>query len=55
MALECTEKTNDAETISFLESLGAVDVKVEYKETGWWFGRYDKERIRFEKKAEVVN
>ena len=48
MALECTEKTNEAEAIAFLQSLGAVDVKVDYKETGWWLGRYDQDKPRFE-------
>ena len=52
MALECTDKTNDAEAMSFLQSLGAKDVKVDYKEERWWLGRYDKESKVFEKKAE---
>jgi hypothetical protein len=43
MALECTDKTNEAETVAFLESLGAKEVKVDRKETGWWLGRYDRE------------
>jgi hypothetical protein len=32
-------------------------VQVTYKETGWWLGRYDKERMRFQRKeeSEVVN
>lgn len=50
MALECTEKTNEAEAIAFLQNLGAKDVKVDYRETEWWLGRYDKERKIFEKK-----
>lgn len=48
MVLECTDKTNEAEAIAFLQSIGATDVKVDYKETGWWLGRYDKEKPRFE-------
>ncbi len=43
MALEVTPKTNEAEAIAFLQSLGAKDVNVQVKETGWWLGRYDKE------------
>jgi hypothetical protein len=43
MALECTDKTNDAEVVSFLQNAGAMDVKVEQRETGWWIGRYDKD------------
>jgi hypothetical protein len=55
MALECTDKTNDAEAISFLQSIGATDVQVQYKETEWWLGRYDKDRKRFEKTEEAVH
>jgi hypothetical protein len=54
MALECTDKTNEAEAISFLQSLGAAEVQVQYKETEWWLGRYDKDRKRFEKKADAI-
>jgi hypothetical protein len=54
MALEATDKTNEAEAIAFLQSLGAKDVNVQAKETGWWLGRYDKDRKIFEKHAEVV-
>ena len=53
MALESTDKTNEAEAMAFLQSLGAQDVKVEYKETGWWLGRYDKDTMRFERKEEI--
>ena len=54
MVLECTNKTNEMEAKSFLSGLGAKDVEVQMKETGWWLGRYDKERKVFEKKAEAV-
>jgi hypothetical protein len=54
MALECTDKTNEAEAMNFLKSLGAVEVQVQYKETNWWLGRYDKDRKIFEKKPELV-
>jgi hypothetical protein len=54
MALECTDKTNDSELRNFLQSLGAKDVQVVYKETGWWLGRYDKERKFFEKREEAL-
>ena len=50
MVLECTDKTNESEVINFLQSIGAQDVQVQYKETGWWLGRYDKDTKRFEKK-----
>ena len=39
--------------ISFLQSIGAVDVQVQFKETGWWLGRYDKDTKRFERKEEA--
>ena len=44
MALECTDKTKETEAVSFLQSLGARDVKVDYKEERWWLGRYDKQQ-----------
>lgn len=52
MAFECTDKTNESEAVTFLQNLGAKDVKVDYKETEWWIGRYDKEVKIFEKKNE---
>src|SRR6188474_2317070 len=42
MALACTDKTNETEVISFLQSIGAKDVKVDHREDRWWLGRYDK-------------
>ncbi len=55
MVFECTDRTNETEAITFLKSLGAHDVKIEYKETGWWLGRYDKEtKLGERRKAEVV-
>jgi hypothetical protein len=51
MALECTDKTNEAEAVAFLMAAGAKDVKVDHKETGWWLGRYDKDRKPFENKG----
>ena len=50
MAFECTDKTNETEAVAFLQSLGAQDVKVDFKETHWWLGRYDKEVKIFENK-----
>jgi len=48
MAIECTDKTNEAEVTSFLQGLGAKDVTTQYKETGWWLGRYDKQQKLYE-------
>lgn len=55
MALECTDKTNETEVISFLQGLGAKDVKVQHKETGWWWGRYDRDTKAFEQKTEMAH
>ena len=55
MAVECTDKTNEQEAIAFLNSIGAKEVTVQYKETEWWLGRYDKERVRFTRKEEAVH
>lgn len=54
MALECTDQTNEAEVVAFLTSIGGQDVSVQYKETGWWLGRYDQDTKRFERKTEVA-
>src|SRR5688572_18905829 len=43
MAIECSEKTDDGEVSDFLRNIGAIEVTTQYKETGWWIGRYDKE------------
>ena len=55
MVIECTEKTNDSEVVSFFNNLGAVEVNVQHAVTGWWLGRYDKEQKLFNQKREVVN
>lgn len=49
MAIECTDETNEAEAKKFLESVGATEVTVMEKETGWWLGRYDHDTMRFQK------
>jgi len=54
MAIECTDKTNEQEAIAFLNSVGATEVSVQYRETGWWLGRYDQETVRYGKKIEAV-
>jgi len=55
MALECTSKTDEAEAVKFLQSVGGQDVQVQYKETGWWLGRYDKDTMRFQKKEQTAD
>lgn len=54
MAIELNERSNEAEIVSFLQKAGAQDVSVQLKETGWWLGRYDKERRLYENRPEVV-
>ena len=44
LVIECTPKTNDAEVLSFLGTLGAKDINLQDAETGWWIGRYDREQ-----------
>jgi hypothetical protein len=44
MVIECTEKTNETEVTSFLQNNGAIEINVQEAETGWWFGRYDKQQ-----------
>ena len=55
MALECTDKTNDQELVAFLNSVGAKDVSVQYRETGWWLGRYDQDTVKYGKKVEAAS
>jgi hypothetical protein len=44
MAIECTSKTNVEDLKGFVQSAGAIEVKEEWAETGWWLGTYDKEQ-----------
>lgn len=54
MAVECTDKTNEQEALAFLNSVGAKDVSIQYRETGWWLGRYDQDTVRYGKKVEAI-
>jgi len=55
MALECTDKTNETEAKAFLESTGAKEVTVMYKETEWWLGSYGNDKKMFEVKTETIS
>ena len=44
MAIECTGKTNIDDLKGFMQSAGAVEVEYQVAESGWWFGRYDREQ-----------
>ncbi len=52
MAIECNDKTSEAEVTQFLQSVGAQQVSTQYRETGWWLGRYDQETVLFDKQVE---
>jgi Protein of unknown function (DUF3341) len=54
MVIECTEKTNEAEVHAFLKSVGAFGINTQVAETGWWLGRYDKDRTPFETKGAAL-
>ena len=44
MAIECTDRTNVEDLQAFMRNAGAVEVNYQVAESGWWFGRYDKEQ-----------
>jgi hypothetical protein len=54
MVIESTDKTNAEDLKAFLASNGAVETDIQIAEEGWWFGRYDKEEMRFENKQIVA-
>ncbi len=54
MVIECTAKSNEEDIKSFLTNSGAIEVNVQNAETGWWLGRYDREKKPFEQKGTVL-
>jgi Protein of unknown function (DUF3341) len=50
MAIECNDKTNEGEVKAFLQNAGAMEINTQEAETGWWLGRYHKDKKKFEKK-----
>ncbi len=54
MAIECSDKTDENEVINFLQNVGGQNVRAQYKEMGWWIGRYDKQQKLYESKVEAV-
>lgn len=44
MAIELTERSNEEEIREYLAGTGAIEINTQEAETGWWFGRYDKEQ-----------
>ncbi|MGI8636147.1 MAG: DUF3341 domain-containing protein [Segetibacter sp.] len=54
MAIECTERTNIEDLKGFLQSAGAMEVSYQVAESGWWFGRYDKEPKLYAQENPVI-
>lgn len=44
MVIECTDKTNIEDLKGFMQKAGATEVNYQIAESGWWFGRYDKQQ-----------
>ncbi|MGZ5245461.1 MAG: DUF3341 domain-containing protein [Flavitalea sp.] len=51
MVLEATAKTDENAAMAFLQDAGGNEVHVQVAEDGWWLGRYDKDRKKFEKET----
>jgi hypothetical protein len=54
MVIECTAKTNEADVKAYLQSIGAIEVNVQEAETGWWLGRYDRDKKPFDHKETAL-
>ena len=48
MVIECTARNSQEDIAAFMGSIGAKNINVQHAETGWWIGRYDKDRKLFE-------
>ena len=44
MVIDCSAKNNESEVTDLMNSIGATEINVQYAETGWWIGRYDREQ-----------
>ncbi len=53
MAIECNDKTSESDVTAFLQSIGGAEVSTQYRETGWWIGRYDRDTVVFDKQVEA--
>src|SRR5437763_9543359 len=42
MVIEMTGNTTDIEILDYLKSTGAIETKIEYAESEWWYGRWDR-------------
>jgi hypothetical protein len=54
MVIECTEKSNEEQIKAFLQGVGAAGINIQVAETGWWLGRYDKDKTPFEHKGATL-
>jgi len=54
MVVECTEKSNEEEIKAYLQSVGAAGINTQVAETGWWLGRYDRDKTPFEHKGATL-
>ncbi|GAC1592815.1 MAG: DUF3341 domain-containing protein [Chitinophagaceae bacterium] len=48
MVIEPTAKTNETTVLEYLQTLGAVETNVQEAESGWWLGRYDRDKLPFQ-------
>jgi len=49
MVIELTGKNTEADVQAFMSSIGAKGINVQRAETGWWWGRYDKDKGPYDK------
>ncbi|KAA2244759.1 DUF3341 domain-containing protein [Chitinophaga agrisoli] len=55
MAIEVTGKSNAEEIKSFLASVGAQEINEQRAETGWWYGRFDKDDTLINERVTPLN
>jgi len=53
MAIECTDRTNVEDLKGFMQNAGAIEVDYQVAESGWWFGRYDKEQSLYAEQPSI--
>jgi len=49
MVIELTPKSNEADVQAFMNTIGAKGINTQKAETGWWWGRYDKDKGPYDK------
>lgn len=53
MVIECTDKTNIEDLKGFMQKTGATEVNYQIAESGWWFGRYDKQQELYSEQPSI--